>query len=213
MQNLGATYSPNSFKSASNRYVGFAFAAAINLVAVWAILDGLNIHPSVVRYLPKPSRRSSNSPDQTAPSKPVVEPPHPTMVKPTTTTEVVPKPFFAVQPASQSTIVATTQQTPPGPPVPDSSASGLTDTHTTPPYPADARNLGHQGTVTLALSIDATGAVTDAQVRVSSGYPELDQTAVSWVIAHWRYKAAVQNGMPVASTTLAAVKFDLKNAR
>jgi protein TonB len=209
MQNLGATYSPNSFKPASNRYVGFAFAAAINLVAVWAILDGLNIHPSAsipptttIQILP-----------QTAPSKPVVEPPHPTMVKPTTTTEVVPKPFFAVQPASQSTIVATTQQTPPGPPVPDSSASGLTDTHTTPPYPADARNLGHQGTVTLALSIDATGAVTDAQVRVSSGYPELDQTAVSWVIAHWRYKAAVQNGTPVASTTLAAVKFDLKNAR
>jgi protein TonB len=209
MRNPSTTYNPNSFKSPSGRYVGLAFTAAINLVAVWAILNGLNLRPSP----PVPRDTTIQILPQTAQPKPVTAPPRPVLAKPTATTPVVPKPVIDVQTTPQSPIVATTQPTPPNPPVPDSSASGLSDTHTTPPYPADARNLGHQGTVTLAMAIDATGVVTNAQVRVSSGYPELDQTAVSWVMAHWRYKPAIQNGAAVASTTLAAVKFDLKNAR
>jgi periplasmic protein TonB len=130
------------------------------------------------------------------------------------TTPVVPQPIIPMQQPDQTPInVTTQQQQPTTPQVPDSAASGMTETHTTPPYPADARNLSQQGTVTLALTIDATGAVTNAQVKASSGYPDLDQTAVNWVIAHWRYKPAIQSGVPVASTSLAAVKFDLRQAR
>jgi outer membrane biosynthesis protein TonB len=46
----------------------------------------------------------------------------------------------------------------------------------------------------------------------SSGFPELDQAAVAWVVSHWKYKPAVQGGVTVTSQSQAAVRFDLKQA-
>ncbi|HEY1836708.1 MAG TPA: TonB family protein [Rhizomicrobium sp.] len=211
MQNPTAALAPQNLKSPSSRYVGMAFAVAINAGVIWAIVNGLNIHPGItiappttVEILP-----------QTPPAKPVAETPHLTLLKPTTTatTVVMPKPIIDVQQTTPTAIAATTQPTPPNPPMANSSVAGLMNTHTIPPYPAGARRLGQEGTVTLLLSIGANGAVTNAQVKTSSGYEGLDETAIGWVIAHWRYKPAMQSGAPVASTSLAAVKFDLREAR
>lgn len=211
MQNLSAIHLPST-RPASTRYTGIAFAALVNGVAIWAILNGLNFHPNPP---PPPTTTIQVLKPDVQPTPPM-KLPQVTLTKPTTPTQtvVVPKPDIQVQTQpDQSTIATTTQPQVITPQVPDSAASGMTETHTTPPYPADARNLSQQGTVTLALTIDATGAVTNAQVKASSGYPDLDQTAVNWVIAHWRYKPAIQSGVPVASTSLAAVKFDLRQAR
>lgn len=209
MQNLNALHAP-SMRPTSTRYTGIAFAALINGVAIWAIMNGLTFHPSP----PPPPTTTVTFVKPDVPPTPATKPPQPPLVQPRTTTQVVvPKPVIDVAPQQQPPSVFTTTQTqPPTPPIADSGPSSVINTHTTPPYPADARNLGQQGTVTLALSIDATGAVINAQVKTSSGYPELDQTAVNWVIAHWRYKPAIQNGVAVASSTLAAVKFDLRQA-
>jgi protein TonB len=210
MQNPGAIYASHSARPTSTRYTGIAFAALVNGVAIWAILNGLTFHPGP----PPPPPTTIQFLQPEAPPTPPMKQPPVTLVKPTMpATPVVPQPVIPIQQSTeQNPITVTTQPQPANPPIADSGPSGLMDTHSTPPYPADARNLSQQGTVTLALSIDATGAVTNAQVKVSSGYPELDQTAVSWVMAHWRYKPAIQNGAAVASATLAAVRFDLKNA-
>ena len=64
----------------------------------------------------------------------------------------------------------------------------------------------------LHINISAQGDVTTATVSKSSGVPELDQTAVDWVIKHWKYKPATNNGTAVASTSDAQVVFNLKNA-
>ena len=94
----------------------------------------------------------------------------------------------------------------------DTGAVGITSTHTTPPYPSNDARLGRQGTVTLGLSIDASGLVTDAQVLASSGSDTLDEAAIAWVKSHWRYQPATHDGVAVATTTKAAIRFDLKNA-
>jgi len=52
----------------------------------------------------------------------------------------------------------------------------------------------------------------NASVTQSSGFPALDESAVAWVMAHWKYKPAIRGGVPVTSQTQAAVKFDLKLA-
>lgn len=95
---------------------------------------------------------------------------------------------------------------------PDQGPRAIGATHTTPPYPSVEARLGRQGTVTLLLAIDASGAVTDAQVVSSSGSDGLDQAAIAWVKTHWRYQPATHDGVAVAATTKAAIRFDLRDA-
>ena len=54
--------------------------------------------------------------------------------------------------------------------------------------------------------------MSNAQVQQTSGFPDLDQTALVWVKVHWRHKPAMQGVVAIASSTEAIVKFDLKNA-
>lgn len=56
----------------------------------------------------------------------------------------------------------------------------------TPPYPAEARRRGQQGTVQLQIVFGADGRVTSATVGRSSGFSDLDRAAAAWVRRHWR---------------------------
>ena len=94
----------------------------------------------------------------------------------------------------------------------DTPVHGVMATHTIPPYPPLSIRLEEQGTVMLRLEISTDGSVTNATVEKSSGSSRLDQAAITWVIQNWRYQPATKNGVPVATTTEAAVKFDLRNA-
>lgn len=149
------------------------------------------------------------------PPKPVPLPPAPKLEQPTTQPRVDTTPIPEITIASEAPSQITTAPPLPNPPtaIADSGASGVTNTHTTPPYPPLANKMSHQGTVLLQIVVTPQGDVASATVTSSSGFDELDQAAVAWVVAHWKYKAAIQNGIPVASQTSAAVKFDLKMAR
>ncbi|MFN0126461.1 MAG: energy transducer TonB [Verrucomicrobiales bacterium] len=59
----------------------------------------------------------------------------------------------------------------------------------TPPYPAQARSRGQQGTVQLMVVFGADGQVASATVSRSSGYSELDRAAAQWVRRRWRAAA------------------------
>jgi protein TonB len=99
------------------------------------------------------------------------------------------------------------------PVVPARAAVSIIATHTVPPYPPIARRIGAEGKVTLRLTVTPEGRVSEAEVVTSSGRDDLDQTAQAWIIAHWTYKPALANGVPVASKTLASVTFSLINER
>ena len=145
---------------------------------------------------------------------PVPAPPPVKMVQPVVPrTPTVTPPVIPIQPDTPSPLYVKPTPTNPTPPVPDSSAAGVASTHSVPPYPADAREQSHSGSVLLQLVVSAQGDVTSANVVTSSGHTELDQAAVAWVVAHWKYKPAVQNGIAVPSQTQAMVKFDLTQAR
>jgi periplasmic protein TonB len=92
-------------------------------------------------------------------------------------------------------------------------AVGIAATHTVPPYPPIARRIGAEGKVTFRLTLSAEGRVTRAEVLASSGRDELDQTAQTWILAHWAYKPALENGVVVASQVLATVTFSLADQR
>ena len=64
-------------------------------------------------------------------------------------------------------------------------------------YPAEARAAHHEGTVVLSVEVRPGGDVGKVEVRTSSGYSELDQSAVS-AARGWVFTGALQDGKPVA---------------
>lgn len=190
------------------RYVSLALVAALHVVVIWAFASGFaaavvkkgvdELKTEVVKEAP---------PDQ--PKAP--PPPPPDLAKPPP--PFVPPPDINIaSEAPSTTAISSVQSRRPAPPPPAKIVPprAYGRTHTTPEYPPISRRLGEQGTVLLKIVIDANGDVTDASVEKSSGYSRLDSAAVSWVKRHWRYHPATQNGKPIAITTRAKVRFDLR---
>jgi protein TonB len=186
-----------------NRAIAIGGVVLLHVAAIYALFTGMTAQ--IVKLLPRDIRVAWVD-TVTPKTVPVVV--QPKFVDPTKSDATeVPLPDFTISDSGKS-ITGTHTSVAPA----DSGASGLSNTHSTPPYPAEARALSHQGTVTLQLTISPEGNVVAASIAQSSGFAELDQTAVSWVIAHWKYKPAIVGGVAVTSQTQAAVKFDLKEA-
>ncbi len=81
-----------------------------------------------------------------------------------------------------------------------------------PAYPEVSRRRGHEGTVRLELSVDASGLVVDVRVTESSGFSALDAAAVE-TLREWRFRPAQRAGLPVAGSITTAVHFRLETAR
>jgi protein TonB len=196
------------------RLVGIGFVVLLHVIVISAIVSGLTpeiikiMHgdPINVRFIPTPPK-----------PQPIVHVPTPTL--PTLRNEpVLLPPVIDIARDAGSTITVRTGPTPPPQQqqqvaIADTAASGVTSTHTIPPYPMTAVRLSEEGRVMLHLTISAEGSVASASVTQSSGFTDLDQSAIAWVLAHWKYKPATRGGVAVASATDAAVVFSLKNAR
>lgn len=76
-------------------------------------------------------------------------------------------------------------------------------------YPAAERKAGIEGTVILRITVGVDGSVKDAQIAQSSGNEELDRVAAICAKAHWRYRPAKKNGVPVEAQILASVVWKL----
>jgi len=194
----------------NERIVGVGFVVLLHIIAIWAILSGLvqkiipKIEPPPIAWL-EPAK-------PTLPVQPAPRLPHVNPTDHTTRQVIAPLPTFTIDdglPHGGGTPYEAPQQ----PVTPDTFVSGIGGTHTIPAYPPLARRLGEHGSVRLSLTISATGDVTGASVVQSSGFPDLDHTAVDWVLGHWKYKPATHDGVAVPSQSQAVVVFNLQNAR
>ncbi|WP_454720557.1 MULTISPECIES: energy transducer TonB [Cupriavidus] len=79
-----------------------------------------------------------------------------------------------------------------------------------PAYPAVARRLRHEGTVTLRVTIDVTGRASQVDVDTSSGFAELDAAAVQTLRAG-RCDPYVENGLPASVRAVQSLAFNLTN--
>ena len=77
-----------------------------------------------------------------------------------------------------------------------------------PQYPPEEQRRGITGTVTVGLTYDANGNVTDVQVIKSSGNRNLDRAAVK-AAKRWKVNPAVRNGVKVAGLAKTDVVFSL----
>jgi protein TonB len=73
-------------------------------------------------------------------------------------------------------------------------------------YPSMLREAGISGTVGVYFFVDAQGAVTNAQVQRSSGYPQFDQIALE-VAQQGEFTPAMNRDKPVGVWIVLPVEF------
>ncbi|HYM17125.1 MAG TPA: energy transducer TonB [Micropepsaceae bacterium] len=197
------------------RIVGLAFAAAIEGALVYVLLVTLGVAPKPAVVPPFIGRLLPA--DETVPLPP--PPPPPNFEAPQVQTTITPEvQIQLVEPLPNAITEPTPPPQPPQrvtsieltPQLTLSPARALLATHTTPDYPPVSRRLGEQGTLRLKLTITTQGAVSEAMVINSSGHSRLDEAAIEWVKAHWRYQPAMRGSTPVPSTADAVVTFKLQ---
>ncbi|OAX54790.1 energy transducer TonB [Xanthomonas graminis] len=78
-----------------------------------------------------------------------------------------------------------------------------------PPYPRDALRDGLQGSVLLRVLVGVDGQPLEVSIARSSGHRILDQAAREQVLKRWKFRTALQQGMPVQAYGLVPVDFSL----
>lgn len=107
-------------------------------------------------------------------------------------------PAAAAPAAIEASTVAATPAAPPAPArieLPSSDATYLNNPR--PAYPALSRRLGEQGKVVVRVLIGIDGKAEQVEIRRSSGYDRLDQSALA-TVRSWRYIPGKRNGIPEA---------------
>jgi protein TonB len=77
-----------------------------------------------------------------------------------------------------------------------------------PPYPRASRQLAETGTVYLRVHVGPEGQALKVELKRSSGFPRLDQSALD-TVALWRFVPAKRGTIQVASWVVVPVVFSL----
>jgi len=217
-----------------DRALGFSLALHVAVVALWQWAGVRQVEPPAeasVRHAsrpvvvsltpPEPSPSAAQTPVRpaaaVAPTRraaPAAE----TLAKGSvaatsvvsTSAATAPAPVSAVVPASVAAVVAipaTPALTPAAVELPSTEADYWHNPK--PAYPSLSRRLGEQGKVLVRVFIDASGQPQQAEVKQSSGFERLDQTALNTVLK-WRYLPGKRNGTPEAMWLQVPLEFRLE---
>ncbi len=159
---------------------------------------------------PKPRPRPAAEP---APPPPDPAPPAEIVLETPAPAEERPEPAPVAAPAASS--AALFAAVPPAEKDPPPSLFGTSGAPTflkrvLPRYPRLAREMGREGTVVLALAIDAEGRLAEVEVLESAG-SDFDEEALRAVRAS-SFRPAQRDGRPVACRAILPVKFVLKGS-
>jgi protein TonB len=120
------------------------------------------------------------------------------------------------QPAPPPTAAAV-PQAPPAPVAPAPAAktsvyisADYAATNRKPVYPSMSMRYGEQGTVVLRVLVKADGTAGQVEIKSSSGYPLLDESAKA-TVQSWRFRPATSDGKPMADWFLIPIPFKLQN--
>jgi protein TonB len=76
-------------------------------------------------------------------------------------------------------------------------------------YPPASLRAEEQGRAIITVSINAQGRVDGCTVATSSGFPKLDEKSCQLAQRRFRFKPALQNGTPVASSKQMPIKWQI----
>lgn len=201
-----------------------------HLGALWALQTGL-LQRAVAVIVPvqllsefiAPPRPNIAPPSPSPPLRKPVTPPvrHQTAAPPSMPLAIAdptPAPHAPVgvlqPPVALAPLLAPVAATP-GPPalpppqveLPSSDADYLQNAK--PAYPAHSRRLGEQGKVIVRVLIGVDGVARKAEIRTSSGFERLDQSALA-TVQRWRYVPGKRAGVVEAMWFSIPVNFVLE---
>jgi protein TonB len=201
-------------KMSGNKITALIIVALIHVAAIYALVTGL-AYSAVQKAIEKVTTVDVKEPEKpkpppppppktkTAPPPPVAPPVRinvattpPQIVTTVTPPPVAPPIVLAPPPA----ISPPPPAAPKGPTTAASPRVALQQVVSTDDYPARALRENRGGTVGFRLAIGADGRVSGCDVTSSSGSPDLDQTVCSLLSRRARFKPALQDGQPVASS-------------
>jgi protein TonB len=175
----------------------------------------------IVREEPKPIERvmRPEPAPEIAPPPPRIEPPAPAPVPPPPLPEpVVAAPAAITVPVPPAPVMEPVPVAAPVPaPVEEIPELIMTSQMLTaayrsnpkPSYPGASRRLGEQGTVLLRVFVTAVGDPMRIELKSSSGFPRLDQSAQD-AVQRWKFVPAKRGEQPVDAWVLVPIKFSLK---
>jgi protein TonB len=129
---------------------------------------------------------------------------------PETSFEAKPSPSATAAAPASPVAAAPGPATPVPPAKTSASDASYASSNRKPPYPRLSRINDEQGTVVLRVLVKADGTAGTVEVKNSSGYPQLDESARS-TVQTWRFKPATVDGKPVTEWYQLAIPFTLQN--
>ena len=225
---------PEAMPTQLQRRLAIVLAVVLfHVGALWALQSGL-LKRAVELVIPVQVMAEFIEPPQPQieppPPAPPVATPTPPKPKPRPVPQPLPKPVAAPTP-EPSTLAPVVPPSPPAPPapaepavaaappappapaapprieLPSSSADYLNNPR--PPYPPLSKRLGEQGKVVVRVFIEVDGTASRAELRQSSGFERLDQTAMQTVL-RWRYVPGKRAGVPEAMWFNVPINFVLE---
>jgi protein TonB len=184
-----------------------ALVIAGHLAVIYAVAVSLGIVEIPVIEKPLEAvfiETQINEPETVAPERPPVARSQPTVEVPPPEVPVIELPAetaIAVPPAPAVVELS------PGPAVAESSSLEVTR-RIDPIYPPASRRMDEQGAVRLRVLVDERGRPQEVQVAKSSGFPRLDEAAVT-AVKRWVFAPAMQDAVAVPTWTQVSVVFQL----
>ena len=169
---------------------------------------------------PEPPKPKPPKAEPPRPEPPRPEPPRP-VIQPTPAPVQAPAPVVPVpetRPAPHPPEPAPAPKAPPAPPAPPTPpaktevniSASYSASNMKPAYPAMSKRLGEQGTVVLRVLVKSDGTAGSVEVKSSSGFPRLDQSAMD-AVKSWRFNPATLDGKPVDEWYQVPIPFKLQN--
>jgi periplasmic protein TonB len=158
---------------------------------------------------PPPKKRAEVTPRAAPKSAPAArETPAPQVQAPAASFEARPS-------ASTTTAIATepAASAPAAPSAPAKTSASIASyaaSNRKPPYPRLSLRNEEQGTVVLRVLVNADGTAGAVELKKSSGFPLLDESAKN-TVPSWRFNPATIDGKPVAEWYEVSIPFKLQN--
>jgi protein TonB len=164
---------------------------------------------------PKPVPKPKPKPKAAAKPRPAPKSATPEIKTPATALPPTASSTEPVQPV-RPPVAAAAPEAPPAPAAPAPPAktgvyisAEYAATNRKPAYPPMSMRYGEQGTVTLRVFVKADGTAGQVEIRSSSGYPLLDESART-AVQSWRFRPATSDGKPVGDWFLIPIPFKLQ---